>query len=104
VVVTKFLGSAAWVLVTASILLVLPVMLEVEKEQAVIAQENSMKMSSQQMTASAQQVGRALRKQFRPALINNVLFNSAPPTRIVSCTIEDMYRRSFCVSRHAIQV
>ncbi|KAI9010136.1 mitochondrial outer membrane translocase complex, subunit Tom22 [Hyaloraphidium curvatum] len=49
--VAKFVGSATWIIVTGAILLVLPVMLEVEKEQAVIAQENQMKLSQQQVSA-----------------------------------------------------
>ena len=45
---TRAAGSVAWVVTTASLLVFLPIGLEIEREQFVIAQENQQRMQQQQ--------------------------------------------------------
>ncbi|KAG0002750.1 mitochondrial import receptor protein [Entomortierella chlamydospora] len=53
----KFLGNSAWVLTTSALLLVLPLMIELEHEQGLIEYEKMQQQSSQMLsqTSSGQQ-------------------------------------------------
>jgi len=54
----KTIGNSAWVLVTAAIILALPVVLEIEREQSAIHQENQ--KAEQQQLRQHQLLSRAL--------------------------------------------
>ncbi|KAI1313472.1 mitochondrial import receptor protein [Mortierella claussenii] len=51
----KFLGNSAWVLTTSALLLVLPLMIELEHEQGLIEYEKMQQQSSQMLSQPAGQ-------------------------------------------------
>ncbi|KAF9098434.1 mitochondrial import receptor protein [Mortierella sp. GBA35] len=57
---TKFLGNSAWVLTTSALLLVLPLMIELEHEQGLIEYEKMQQQSSQMLS---QPTGQQQKKQ-----------------------------------------
>ena len=62
-------GSAAWIICTSTILIVLPLSMAIDDEMKIVQQERDYQMQ----TAGQQQVGHHLPPSFRPSLMSQLL-------------------------------